>query len=439
MLLSARVIQSRFSANCLLIGFFFFFSFNHIALTQHHYLLGQATFYFVGLALLTSRFKISAKSYFFIGVFLSYCLGTAAFFCFTGENLCTMRPFTATFSILFLFFAAQYVAHLVESKSNFELTIEKYLVYGAWTLIILSIPDILRILNNQHVNAVPFNLDFLRTFASLPYDSYRLRGLTQEPSYFGMVIATIYPICFMRLLQKRSLLKLLLLIGLWICLVFSGSRVGLLSCGLLSFLILALTVPKKFKILITTLGIAFTAWFAASKLNFQLNSSSSDMRIFGIVSIDGSSFVRISHMVAAYRVWTDSLFFGVGLGQSGFTLNQFYPLWYVPTSPEYLHWVSRASIGGIPSFSFLPKLLAEIGLFGLIILVLGCIASMKNMISLANENLEFKKFLFAFFGFLIASFGVDGYLYIPAWLICGVLLGLSRRASCISTPQKFTH
>jgi hypothetical protein len=119
---------------------------------------------------------------------------------------------------------------------------------------------------------------------------------------------------------------------------------------------------------------------------------------------------------------------GVGLGQSGFILNQFYPSWYTPASPEYANWVAQASLGGVPSLSFLPKLLAEIGLLGAAILIWWAIPMVRNC-SAAFANPSVKTFTFAFLGFLIASFGVDGYLYLPAWIIFGILVGLVRKDS----------
>ena len=107
-------------------------------------------------------------------------------------------------------------------------------------------------------------------------------------------------------------------------------------------------------------------------------------------------------------------------------LNQFYPAWYTSASPEYANWVAQAPLGGVPSLSFLPKLLAEIGLLGSAILIWWALPCAQNCLK-TFENPHAKTFAVAFVGFLIASFGVDGYLYLPAWIIFGVLVGLARK------------
>lgn len=72
------------SKQSLLIAFFFVFSFNHIVLTKYHFVLGQASFYCIAIALLTGYFPvfkaIPKRSLHFFGAFLIYCLGSASFF-----------------------------------------------------------------------------------------------------------------------------------------------------------------------------------------------------------------------------------------------------------------------------------------------------------------------------------------------------------------------
>lgn len=419
-------LQERFSKQCLLVACFFAFSFNHIIWTKYHFVLGQASFYFIALALLTSNFQLPRQTIIWVIIFLSYCVGSAAFMCIAGNGLCTARPYTATISIIFVFLTVQYVAASVVSNPSMRASIENAFVWSSWALVLSSIPNIWLIAQGESVQTPPYGLDFLSPFGFHSYVSNRLQGFTQEPSYFGMVIATLYPICFMRLNQKWSFSKFLLVTGLSICLGFSLSRVGIISCAITSTLILTMW-PKRlfyFSILMVTMALL---WSQFPQLQKGHLLSFSWVPFYGLLSLDGSSLVRFAHIVGAINVWNSNLLFGVGLGQSGFILNQYYPTWYSISSPEYVGWTAQARFGGVPSMSFLPKLLAEIGCIGagLLIwwakpLIYGGFKVFKD----PNSNI----FAFAFLGFLIASFGVDGYLYLSAWIIFGVLLGVARQS-----------
>lgn len=421
----------QFSKQCLLLACFFAFSFNHIALTKYHFVLGQASFYCIALALLTSHFKIEWRNLFFVAGLILYCLASARFNCVMGYGICTNRPYTAAISILFVFICVQYTAFLVEKNLGFEQDIVNYFVYGAWAVVILAIPDIWTIAHGGVISASPYGLDSLSSLGMAPYGMNRLRGFTQEPSYLGMVIAVLYPFCFIRLNQKCTFPRLILVIGLWTCLAFSLSRTGLLTCLLLSVLIL-LEWPKRLLLVILGLGCLALGWVTFPELRTGSFLSLSWMPLFAATNLDGSSLVRSAHIVAAIKTWLAHPILGVGLGQSGYEIPQFYPGWYTPASPEYGLWQPKAVFGGVPSFSFIPKLLAEIGLLGVWILCWWVVPVLRTVIRRMRSflnNAFAKQFTYSFLGFLIASFGIDGYLYLPAWLVLGALWGLIRQKS----------
>lgn len=301
----------------------------------------------------------------------------------------------------------------------------KYLVYGAWALVILALPDIWTIWRGGVLSGSPYDWDFLSSLGLSPYGGNRLRGFTQEPSYLGMVISVLYPICFIQLNQKWTLAKLLLVVGLWVCLVFSMSRTGLLTCALMSIFVLAIW-PRRLLIFILILSVLAIGWHYFPQTRSNVFLSLSWVPLFNSSSLDGSTLVRSAHIVASLKAWLANPAFGLGLGQSGFILDQFYPAWYTPSSPEYNLWQPKAIFGGIPSLSFVPKVLAEIGLFGVGILFWWALPVIRGSVRVLKGNSSAKGFGFAFLGFLISSFGVDGYLYLPAWIVFGAFLGLLR-------------
>ena len=434
MLFPPSPIQERFSKYCLLLACFFAFSFNHIVLTKYHFVLGQASFYFIALALVTSNFRIARKSILFITTFLFYCLASPAFFCMTGEGLCTTRPYTAAISILFIFFLVEYVAFTVQTNEGFEVMMANYLLYGAWALVILALPDIWTIWRGGVLSSSPYGLDFLSAFGLSPYSINRLRGFTQEPSYLGMVISVLYPICFMRLNERLTPSRLLLVCGLWVCLIYSMSRTGLISCFLISVLIL-LAWPKRLGVGLVMAGVGAILWNQFAQLHGGGFMSMNWVPSLNLAGLDGSSFVRMSHIIAAFKTWFANPLFGVGLGQSGYVLDLFYPAMYTSASPEYSMWQPKGAFGGIPSFSFLPKFLAELGFLGLLICLIWLVGNLRKIYRAAQKSLEFRGLVFALLGFLIASFGVDGYLYLTIWVIWGLVLGVIRRQSMVGAGK----
>ncbi|WP_408634207.1 O-antigen ligase family protein [Polynucleobacter necessarius] len=134
-----------------------------------------------------------------------------------------------------------------------------------------------------------------------------------------MVIATIYPICFIRLNEKASFSRAALVISLWICLVFSLSRTGILSCFLLTFLIL-LSWPQRFLVGVLVLGLLALLRLCILQGQANVFVGLSWLPYLNQGNLEGSSLVRGAHILASCKAWLANPFFGVGLGQLGYVL-----------------------------------------------------------------------------------------------------------------------
>jgi hypothetical protein len=426
-LFASSTKKEQFSKQCLLLAFLGAFSFGGTILNQYHYALGQLSFYFLVLALATSNFRPSPKSLIWISLFIGYCLISPLIGCYFGDGLCTRKPYTAAVGILLLYFGVEYVAYCVGRYPNFEGQIEKYLIVASWIMVFLSLPYLITLLT--YTSSAPHLwqkwIYEASTFMSVnDLITGRFKGLTQEPARLGMVISVLYPIVFVGLLERFSAPRLVLIFGFWMCLLLASTRTGMMTCLLLTFVVLVF-YPKKLFILF---GLLLACFFLFACYFFPALSFEDVylLRWLG-KSQDLSTSIRAAHSLAAINLWEHNPILGFGLGQSGFVLPNFYPSWYGPNSPEYSTWFPLMSIGGVPSFSFLPQISAEIGLVGICTLLLGIFPILRRSLFQIREDLKIRKYFFSFCGFLIASFGVDGYLYFAAWLIFGILLGLVRR------------
>jgi hypothetical protein len=160
------------------------------------------------------------------------------------------------------------------------------------------------------------------------------------------------------------------------------------------------------------------------------NSIGAVGQIGNIGQVDNSTVIRVGHIVASIKLWLDNFFMGVGFNQSGFYLSQYYPKWMM-LSKETDKWAQLSNVGGTPSFSFIPKILSELGFLGLMLVSYRLYPFIKKIRDYWVDDYYIRVFSYAFLGFLISSFGVEGYLYLPAWIVFGVLLGLVRSRDAV--------
>lgn len=416
-----------------LASFFLCFSFNNIALAKYYYLLGQASTYFMIAALIIRFPKIQKKAYIFCGIFISYCLITPFILCMGKWGICTVRPLTGVFNTIFIMLTVLSVSQRVKESKTFLALIGSVMMLSALAIILLSIPDIYAI-TKGNIRTSPFEAEYLKFGGGTTYDAPRIRGFTPEPSYFGMVIAVIYPIALFKLMRTPRLFYTSVVLGLLACLIFSFSRTGIITCLILTFL-MTLNSPRYKKIFFSILlGCFLLVYFIPGWLYLFYVRFGIDFYILGLV--EKSSFTRFGLMYAAISMWTSdwkTILFGVGLGQSGYLLDSFFPQWFW-RSPEAEHWADKAGVGGIPSFALLPKMICEIGLVGVLLLLSKIAITFASIRRSWRDSSDFRMYAWSFFGFIVASFGVDGYFYLSAWMVFGVLIGLIANSNLTVRP-----
>jgi hypothetical protein len=411
------------SSFLLLLACFFSFSFNNLCLNKYHFILGSMTFYPIALGVIFSNFKMSSSDIKFLIMFLCYLSASVFVNFILFDKLITLKPFKSFFNLIFIFLIIELFSSKLQTKGLSIIKVHKAFLYSSYFLICTSFFDIYAI-SHGGIQSSIFENAFFK--AAHPYDVPRLRGFTQEPSYYGMVLSTLYPFILIDSVRSDKLWKLIPLALFWTCILFSLSKVGIISCSLLTILII-----KREDFLRLLLAVILFALIA--------NFSGFDQVLYGnrgylsqwqadpsqTVKVDFSTVIRLGHMTAAIRLWLDNFFIGIGLSQSGFYLDKYYPEWML-SSPEASKWKAFASVGGIPSFSFIPKVLAEIGFIGVLLILVKAYGFLKEIFISWKTSADLAPFCFSFLGFLISSFGVEGYLYLPAWIIFGVVLGYVR-------------
>lgn len=144
--------------------------------------------------------------------------------------------------------------------------------------------------------------------------------------------------------------------------------------------------------------------------------------------------MRYGSQVAAYHLWLDNIFFGVGLGQAKFCLLNYIPDWAWISSDMFMFQDNMVVFG------VYPRMLAEQGIIGMILysLLWGMVIYKLRKKCLYSKNDEEKMFIVALsvaiIGTLLTMNNWDMLSYPAIW----VLLALAWRMCENNTVDKCT-
>lgn len=133
----------------------------------------------------------------------------------------------------------------------------------------------------------------------------------------------------MRLNEKFTLHRLFLVAGLWLCLIFSMSRTGLIACLLMSVLIL-LAWPKRLIVGVIILAICTLLWLELPQSHTGDFIGMHWVPGLGPSGLDGSSFVRGSYSGSPQDLDSQSLLWG-GFGAIRLCLGSVLSCYVYPT------------------------------------------------------------------------------------------------------------
>lgn len=418
----------------LLIAVFLSFSFNNIALTQYSFLFGQLCFYPLFILIIISRRYVNRNDFIFF-VSVVTCVVISWFVNCENDVICTTRPFMSLMPISFVFLMVECVSKKIQHNNELAGQIVSVFIASSWACVLLSLPDIISVALGD-IQLSFFESPLFKA-VNQPYVTNRIRGFTQEPSYFGMVVSVLYPFCLCRIKNGINYTSnFLLFLLMWICLIFSMSKVGLVTCFILTILMFA----RNFRLIAFFVSF-LTLLFWAGYIGLFDGLFTQNIHYINQWTADGvdiSTKTRIGHMYAAIRIFCEYLFFGIGLGQSGYIIPFFYPDW-IFSSPEINDWIASADVGGAPSFAFIPKLMAEFGLVGMAPILLIFIGLMNKVSKALQTSPDLIAYVYSFVAYMISSFGVEGYLYLPAWIVFACIVGICRNHTASGVNLKYIH
>ncbi|WKZ36420.1 MAG: O-antigen ligase family protein [Anaerolineales bacterium] len=286
----------------------------------------------------------------------------------------------------------------------------------------------------------------------------RISGLAYEPAWLAGQLATIFiPFLFAAILTEfrltqRGWLEPVLLVLTTLVLLATYSRGGLLTtvaAAGLTFLFLGRDVLRpawtwftrgvrghitgillRVALLVVVVGgIAGALLFLGQRdyfrslVNFEADSLSEYM-----VNIRAGA--RGAYSSAAFAVFEEHPFSGVGLGASGFTMYQNLPNWSLTTVPEIARQLSTDNRLYPNPKNMYARLLAETGLIGFFLFLAFQFHVLGDALSLLKRSELWARFaatagVFAWLAITFYNFTQDSLTTPNVWLVSGILVGLS--------------
>lgn len=405
---------------CLFFFFVFSFSYAHLPFEKYHHGLSSLFNYVIPLLILLiviNYKKIFISKYLKLIIILSLFyiiisliqIGKLFFYNSVDFNEKSLHIFTT--ALIYIVLLTQVIA-IIGLANFYNFNFLNAISAIKISSIILIIYLLIELIGNIY-KLSPFDelmarlTPFLQYRLGLDYSTTRLRGLSNEPSYLGVVI--VFLISALLSLKNITYKDYILIILLIILASFSMSKSILIS--IIIILILCSFYNRK---------IIFPSFFIITSLvyHFYIQTLSLDSYVvqYKDLGYDISTITRVGSWAAAWNGFLDAPVFGHGFGVAGKDLLNYYPEWFFK-SPEALIWIDLENNYGIPVFSNLFRVLFEGGLFGAIFFIyfISCLIRFSN-----NRSYFSQDNALLIVGFSLAFMMVDQLSYWPFFIILGL-------------------
>ncbi|MFY0600323.1 MAG: oligosaccharide repeat unit polymerase [Cyclobacteriaceae bacterium] len=263
--------------------------------------------------------------------------------------------------VIFLFYSG-ILFHTYKGRSVYLIgLIKKYSVYMFYIVFLYSAVEFISIFSAS-ANKIIVGIDNIIRDPTFSYYNTRLRGLQYESPAFGAYLG-IMCIVFLdnAILEKRKIFFIYYGIAILLS-ILSGSRTGIIICFLLSFFYMfsltkAKIVSKKY--IIYSFCLIIVLFVSSTTLREKLQSVINWTEYSGYHA--ASNFVRFGSQLAALNMAIDNPLTGIGFGQYGFLVKDYYPS-YIREIHTIKMYSNNAAPNWPPAYSFVTRMLAEFGL-----------------------------------------------------------------------------
>ena len=262
---------------------------------------------------------------------------------------------------------------------------------------------------------------------------WKLRSLAFEASLFGTYISAIFPWVLLVALRKGKQFSVLLVVCIGMV-ILSFSRTAYAICAI-QFLIMLFFLKKDViqsyaKTLIGILFIMMVALYSAYTFLGELFTvddildTFSAIWIFDSVVRETSNLTRVGSQVAAWNIFLEHPFLGIGWGQGAIWLVEYYPsgAWGSVEIREFFRYAPVI-------FGMYPRVLAELGLVGMMAwfcLWGSAIASVYRRFKRQGGQYDMA-LMVSIIGVLLSGFNMDIFHFWAYWLFLGMVWALETK------------
>ena len=333
--------------------------------------------------------------------------------------------------LIFYLLIPLYIFNMAKKIQNFEYIIIKGIKISLFISILYMVIEFGYFFHINFLSNILYNLNGMFRGDELIY--FKIRSVAGEASLFGFYVAFVLPFIMFYAFVKEKSIYLFSFVFIVVGAICSFSRtvyvVTLIEIILFSILFIKkLFYNKKY---IIGSSLIYVTFFSAILFYFENEVSLlSDYNVFQIIesltssSADGdmqsmSNAARYGSQVASWNVFLMAPVLGVGWGQEGFYIADFYPEW-AWVSSEVTEWAINGQSYTLPStFNVFLRFLCCAGIIGGILWCTVWISECYKLIKLISYN-ESKLIFIVIIGIVILWGSSDQVRFFGMWMAMGV-------------------
>lgn len=277
------------------------------------------------------------------------------------------------------------------------------------------------------------------TNVKLDFNLKRISSVTFEPPFLAIYLITIAGWMFSYIITSKSIFKYIPTVVVIGMTFFSGSRTALVVVLIqfLTFLCILFNTRKYRKyipyfvslLMLSAIGLII---FTKGQVIYSVKDKIESLNFSKNLKNNVSNQSRFGMQYANFQVFLENPMLGVGYGQQAFHNSDHYPAWATRNNYEFkLYYLNEKRKSFPPGYNLYIRLLAETGIFGLLIYILFIVLIFLKLLTLNRFISDKTKFgsiilIVSFIGFVINWLQVDTFRIFGFWLCLGLLFKIQN-------------
>jgi len=274
-------------------------------------------------------------------------------------------------------------------------------------------------------------------FIERDFISERISSVGDEPPILAIYLITIFGWMFSYIITEKSkFLKYIPLCLVYFLTFFSGSRTALIIIFIQSLLFVFKLVNKKDFVVfvkqslpIIIIIVTGSLLYNGGKVYDAVSERIETLNFRENLTKNISNQSRFGMQYAALEIFKENPIIGVGFGQQAYHTRYKYPAWAKKNNYEFAYFYENTAVRAFPpAYNIYTRLLAEVGLIGILILAYIIFTSLRDSQKLITGEPNTVKYLYgivlhiSLVGLYINWFQNDSFKIYGIWLYLALLI-----------------